>query len=190
MAAEKAESPVGEAHAEQPADEHHEPQLIDVSAPLFLWTLGTFLVMAIVLKRIAWKPILEGLDKRETFLRESVEKARKVEDELAGIEAKRTEIISDADERAKDIVGRARKAGMEAERVIQDKTREEVGILMENAQREIKAAQDKAAAKLKQESIDTAIHLASTLIQRNLDSELNRELTNKLIDKIRTDEST
>ena len=48
---------------------------------------------------------------------------------------------------------------------------------------EISAAQDKAAAQLRQESVDTAINLAGKLIQQNLDSDQNRELTNKLMHK-------
>jgi F-type H+-transporting ATPase subunit b len=184
MAAEQAEHPVGDAHTGQPAGDHGDPQLINPSGPMFLWTLGTFLVMALVLKRIAWKPILEGLDKRETFLRESVDNAQKVEEELGAIESKRTEIISDADEKAKNIVSQARRAGIEAERVIKEKAKEEAGILLDNAQREINSAQEKAAATLKQESINSAIGLAGKLIQQNLDTEQNRQLTDNLIDKI------
>ena len=107
-----------------------------------------------------------------------------MEEELGAIESKRTEIISDADEKAKNIVSQARRAGIEAERVIKEKAKEEAGILLDNAQREINSAQEKAAATLKQESINSAIGLAGKLIQQNLDTEQNRQLTDNLIDKI------
>lgn len=163
---------------------HQEPKVIDVSGQMFFWTLGTFLVMAFVLKRIAWKPILENLDKRESYIRESVENAEKVGREFASIESKRHEVISEADDKAKDIISRARKAGLEAERVIEDKAKEEAGILMENAEREIRSAREKAQADLKRESVDAAIALAGKLIAENLDTEKNRELTEKLIGRM------
>lgn len=163
---------------------HQEPKVIDVSGQMFFWTLGTFLVMAFVLKRIAWKPILENLDKRESYIRESVENAEKVGREFASIESKRHEVISEADDKAKDIISRARKAGLEAERVIKDKAKEEAGILMENAEREIRSAREKAQADLKRESVDTAIALAGKLIAENLDTGKNRELTEKLIGRM------
>ena len=183
------EAELHEALAEIPAPggEHGgpgAPRVIDVSGEMFLWTLVTFLAMAYVLTRIAWRPILDGLDKRESYLRQSVENAQQVEQELAGIESRRRDMIAAADEEAKDIVSRGRRAGMEAERVIQDKAREEAGILMENAQREITAAQDKAAAQLKRESVDAAISLAGRLVVENLDTEKNRALTDRLIDQL------
>lgn len=172
------------AHAESGDGHGAGPGVIDVSGSMFLWTLGTFLAMAYVLKRIAWGPILEGLDKREAYLRESVENAAKVEEELTAIDGERRRLIADADEKAKDIVGRARRAGIEAQRVTNEQAREEASILMENAAREIKAAREKAEADLRRESVDMAISLAGKLVSENLDSEKNRELTEKLIEQI------
>ena len=174
------------AHVEEAAGGGHDegPQVIDLSVPMFFWTLGTFLAMAYILKRIAWRPILEALDKRETYLRESVENAQKVEQELAAIDSQRQETIAGADEKAKDIVSRARKAGLEAERVINEKAKADATILMENAEREINAAHKKAQADLRRESVDLAITLAGKLVTENLDSDKNRELTEKLIEQI------
>jgi F-type H+-transporting ATPase subunit b len=39
--------------------------LLDVNPGLIIWTILTFLLLLIILKKIAWKPILTALDKRE-----------------------------------------------------------------------------------------------------------------------------
>ncbi len=163
---------------------HDEPQIIDVSLPMFLWTLVTFIAMAVVLSKIAWKPILAALDKRETDIRTSIQNAETVEKELAAIEDTRSGIISKADDAAKNILGRARRAGVEAERMIKEKAKEEALILRENADREIASAQERARADLRRESVETAIRLAGQLISENLDDEKNRRLTDKLIEQI------
>ena len=165
-------------------DEHHAPGLLDPSLPMFLWTVGTFAVMAYVLARFAWKPILAGLDAREKDLRDAVENADLIKDELATLDQKRTQIIGGADDQAKEILARARRAGVEAERGIEAKAREEAAILMENARREIRAAQDKAADALRRDSVETAIALAAKLIGEQLEDEKNRQLTDRLIREI------
>ena len=165
-------------------DHHQAAGPMDVSGEMFLWTLITFTVVAIILSKIAWRPILTALDKREETIRKSIEDAEKVEQEMAAIDGSRKRIIAEADDKAKDIVGRARQAGVEAERVIKDKAREEAGILLENANREINAVREKAAADLRKESVETAIALASKLIGENLDDEKQRRLSDQLISQL------
>lgn len=167
------------------ADAHHERAgPMDPSGSMFLWTLLTFCTVSAVLAKVAWKPILAGLDKREADIRQSIENAEKVASELAGIEETRHGIISKADEDAKGIVTRARRAGVEAERVIRDKAKDEIAILRENADREITAAQEKARADLRRESVESAINLAGKLIGENLDDNKNRQLTDRLIEQM------
>ena len=170
------------AHTEAHGGGHHEAgSPMDVSGPMFAWTLGTFIVMGFLLTKLAWKPILAGLDRREQNIRDSVENAEKIQAELEAIDEKRDEIISGADEKAKGIVDRARRAGKEAERVIKDKAKEDATILIENAEREIRTARDKAEADLRRDSVDMAVQLTSKLIGETMDDDKQRSLTDKLI---------
>ena len=105
--------------------------LMDPSKNMVIWTWVTFGILLIILHKFAWKPILAGLDKREGDIKESVENAEKIRDELAQIEQKREKSIAEADEKAKDIVSMARKAAVEASKVIENKAKEEAKILLE-----------------------------------------------------------
>ena len=168
-----------------PGDAHHEAASpMDVSGEMFLWTLGTFTVVAVLLTKYAWRPILDGLDKREHTIRTSVEDAKKVAAEMAGIEEVRTRRIAEADAKAGEIVSRARQAGIEAERVIKEKAQKEAGILVENAEREIDAATEKAAAALRKESVEAAVTLAEKILHQNLDAEKQRLLNAPLISRL------
>ena len=53
-----------------------------------------------------------------------------------------------------------------------------------NAQREIKAAEEKAAANLRKESAELAVALAGRLLSENLDTEKNRQLIDGLINEV------
>ncbi|MFA7421259.1 MAG: F0F1 ATP synthase subunit B, partial [Melioribacteraceae bacterium] len=48
---------------------------LDVNPGLILWTVVTFIFLLLVLKKIAWKPILNSLNERENIIKESLEKA-------------------------------------------------------------------------------------------------------------------
>ncbi len=50
---------------------------LDVNPGLILWTIITFILLMLILKKAAWKPILNSLSERELFIKESLEKAEK-----------------------------------------------------------------------------------------------------------------
>jgi F-type H+-transporting ATPase subunit b len=178
------------AHAEVPAaggqaDAHgggHDAGSPAFIMPILVWV--TFGLLLAVLYKFAWKPILEALDQRESDIRRAVDDADELKRELAAIEDRRTAAIEQADATAKEIVSTARRAATDAGTLIEDKARDEAKILLENANREIGAARDKAAASLRQESAETAIALAGKILEENLDDEKNRALVKNLINQI------
>ena len=59
--------------------------LLDVNPGLMIWTVVTFIVLLFILKKVAWKPILSALDKRENDIKEALEQAEKAKDEAKKI---------------------------------------------------------------------------------------------------------
>jgi F-type H+-transporting ATPase subunit b len=181
------EHPTTEAIAEVPShggEAHGSEGLIKVDGPMVALTWVTFGLMAFVLYRAAWKPILAALDKRENDIRKALGDAAKLREELASMEEKRSQIIAEADAKAKDLVEAARAAAVEAANTIEAKGREEAKILVENAQREIREAREKAIASLRKESADLAITLARKVIGEQLDEARSREITDRTIQRI------
>src|SRR3989338_6981850 len=108
----------------------------DVGMVILTWV--TFFLLLAVLYKFAWKPILNALDKREEFIRRSIEEADRIKDELAKIYQTRQLIVQEAEREGKDLVAASRKAAVEAAKVIEGRARDEAQILLENAKREIK----------------------------------------------------
>ena len=162
-------------------DAHGDVNLFKPDALIMGLTWLTFLLTTIVLYKVAWKPILAALDKREADIRQSLEDAQKHRDALAQLDDQRKQVIAEADAKAKDIVTQARQAAVEATAVIEGKAREEAQILLANAQRELKAAHEKALAELRRESADLAIGLSRKIIGESLDEKKSRDLVDRLI---------
>jgi F-type H+-transporting ATPase subunit b len=171
---------------EVPADHGHaeKPGVIDVSGSMMVLTYVTFAITALVLYKVAWKPILSALDKREESLRKALDEAEKTRAEMASIDQTRAAIIAEADKRSREILDQARQAAVETANAIEAKAREESQILLENARREIHAEQEKAMASLRQESAELAIDITRKLIKENLDEPRSRKLASSLIGQI------
>ncbi len=161
-----------------------EVNLMDPSKDMVIWTWVTFGILFIILYKLAWKPILSALDQREKDIRDAVDNAARIKEEMEQVEKQRETLIREADEKAKEIVAAARKAAVEASRVIEDRAKDEAKIMLENAAADINAARDTASARLRHESAELAVALAGKLIGENLDDEKNRTLVNKLIAEV------
>lgn len=174
-----------QATVEVPAGgEHHaQPNMIDISGTMMVLTWVTFAITAVILYKVAWKPILAALDKREDSIRKAIDDAEKTRTELAGIEEARARIIAEADNRSVEIVNKARQAAVEAANTIEAKAREEAQILLENARREIRAEQDKAMSSLRRESAELAIEISRKILKENLDETRSRKVADFLINR-------
>jgi F-type H+-transporting ATPase subunit b len=127
---------------------------------LALWSLVVFLVFLFVLKKLAWGPMIAGLDKRESGIRaviaDSEENHRKSQALLAEYEAK----LRDAEQTVAEMVAEAKR---DAERTSQDvvaKTQSEVEAMRQRATDEICRAKDAALADVF-ESVNSRIALAT-----------------------------
>ena len=172
------EAPHGDAGHEKNVD------LMEVTTPMLIWTWVTFAIAFVLLGKFAFKPILKGLEDREDRIRKSVDEAKRIEDELAGLEERCANAVAEADDKAKEIISKAREGAVEASKIIEDKARNEAKILIENAQRDIEAAQERARATLRRESAEMAVALAGKIVNERLDDEKSRELTERLISEL------
>ena len=63
-----------ETHAETQDDGGHaQGGIMSPDPGLAIWTVITFVILLVILRKIAWGPILETLDKREKAIKESIE---------------------------------------------------------------------------------------------------------------------
>ena len=157
---------------------------LDPDETMLYWTWGIFLVLLAVLYKVAWKPILTGLDEREDTIRKSLSDAEEATKKLVEIQAESKKLIQDADIEAKGILSGARDTAREIAKDIEDKAKADATTVRDGALKEIESAKIEAMQSLRVQSSELAISLAGKLLGENLDTEKNRALTQLLIDKI------
>lgn len=146
------------------------------------WTC--FIILLLVGYKMAWKPILDGLNTREDNIRESLDNAEKAKKELAELQETCSKMKAEAETEAKQIITTSRETATKLAKEIEEKAKGEADSVRANALKDIESAKVEALQSLRAESTELAISLAGKLISENLDNEKNRALTQTLIEKI------
>jgi F-type H+-transporting ATPase subunit b len=132
----------GQAEAEGPMTLHQN----DVD--LAIWTLITFVVFMFVLKKLAWGPIIEGLQKRETSMfdnQAAAESARiKAEKMLAEHAAK----LDKVQDEVREILAEAKRDAEHTKTEILATAQKEAEATRQRAVQDIERARDQALADL------------------------------------------
>lgn len=155
-----------------------------VNGAMFFWFLTIFVVAAIILKKHAFGPILDGLDKREEEIEQSLENADRLQRELATLESTVKSKLDETEDQVRGMIDSGRESAREAGKVIESKAREEAQILRENAQRDILSAQGKAENTLRATSAEVAVSMAYKLLRQEMDDKGQKALADQLIAEI------
>jgi F-type H+-transporting ATPase subunit b len=125
---------------------------------IFLSQIISFVVVALLLKQFAYKPILAVLEERRQRIAEGLLNAEKIKQQLAEAEQRYQEILA--------------KANSEAQKMI-DEARAGAGVIAERKQQEAIVAAEQILAKARE---------ASALEHERTMSQLKRELGRLVID--------
>ncbi len=125
---------------------------------IFLSQVISFIIVALLLKRFAYKPILAVLEERRQRIAEGLLNAEKIKQQLAEAEQRYQEILT--------------KGNAAAQKMI-DEARASAGVIAERKQQEAIVAAEQIMAKARE---------ASTLEHERTMSQLKRELGRLVID--------
>ena len=158
--------------------------LLDPHVGLIIWTIITFLVVLLVLKKFAWPQLLASLDEREKRISDALAAAEQARQEAEEVLREHRQKLAAADEEARKIVAEARAAGANVRQTIVSQAREEAERMLDQARTSIESEKRAAIAELRRETANLAVQAAGVLIDANLDDEKNRGLVDDLIAKI------
>ena len=158
--------------------------LLNIEPGLIIWTIVTFVVLLVVLRAVAWKPLLAMLDERERRIQEVLSQADKARQDAEAAAAENRESIANAQAEARAVVAQGREA---AERVAQDlqrRSQAEAAQMLEQARRTIGQEKERAILELRNRVADLAILAAGKILEENLDDARSRKIVDQFIEDI------
>jgi F-type H+-transporting ATPase subunit b len=133
-----------------------------------LWTVIIFVLVLVVLGKFAWGPILKGLQARESYILESLEKAKKERDEADARMKLYEDKLAQARTEVTAMVDEGRRDAEVVKRKILEEARQEAEKERERTKREIQLATDTATKQLYALSARMATDLAGRIIRKEL----------------------
>ena len=167
-----------------------EGGLLTPSGGLMVWTLAIFLVLLFVLAKFAFGPITAAVEARERALEQAIADAKRDREEAARILAEHKAQIEGARNEAQRLIAEGRSAGERVKATMLEETRAQQSELLERARRDIAHERDRAIADLRREAVDLALAGASKVIERNLDSQANRQLVESFLASVKPSPAT
>jgi F-type H+-transporting ATPase subunit b len=148
-----------------------------------LWTVVAFVVLLLVLRKFAWRPLLDTLKAREQHIKQQLD--------IAENTRKQAEVMLDEHkQQSLQVIEKAIEQAHQQEKMLVEKATQEVIAMKRNAQADIEYAQLAASQQLWQQAGDMLLSVSSEILGRAITHEDNQRLICEAIEKLLEEEKT
>jgi len=157
-------------------------ELVKPEFGLIFWMVISFGLIMLILRKFAWKPILNMLHERETSIQDALDSAEKAKEEMKTLQSSNEKILADArnerDQLLKDAREIREKMIADAKGIATKEGERMLTIARENIQNEKMAA----ITELKNQVATLSIEIAEKILKSELSSdEKQKSLVNTLL---------
>ena len=155
--------------------------MFEINPGLIVWTIITFIAALVILRAVAWKPLLGALTAREEKIRTQIAQAESARREAERLLEENKAQLARADEQSQRMLRESRDMGERLKAEILEKAQQSARQMVDQAKEEIRREKDSALQDLRAEVADLAIGAAGKLLDANLDSPKHRALVDDAI---------
>lgn len=163
---------------------------IGINLPLLVAFVINFVILFGLLSIVLYKPVLKMLDERQAKIKESLEQAEQIKEEVARSDEQIKANLKTAHKEEQALIAQAAQIGERLTEEAKEKARQEAESLIAKAHAEIGRERDKAIDELRKEFVDIAILAAEKVINETLDREKHRKLIDEVLDDSTTFKQT
>ncbi|MEI6948016.1 F0F1 ATP synthase subunit B [Paraflavisolibacter sp. H34] len=142
--------------------------LLTPALGLIFWTLVAFIIVLIVLRKFAWKPILASLGERERTIADSLESAKRVKAEMAQLKSENEELMAKAREERSVMLKEARETKDRIVNEAKEQAKAEASKIIAEAQQAIQAQKMAALTDVKNQVGQLAIEVTEKILRKQL----------------------
>ena len=158
-----------------------EKLLGEFSIGLFFWQTVLFLALLFLLRKFAWKPILNAVNDREEGIKNALDSAEKAKLEMQNLQADNQKLLKEARAEREEMLKEAREIKNKMIDDAKEEAREEAGKLVAQAQASIQTEKKAAIAELKSQVANLSIEIAEKVVREELS---NKDKQVKLVESM------
>ena len=148
---------------------------------LQLWVVATFVVMLVLLAKLAFKPIAAALEKRGAAIKASLDDAEKSRTEAKKLMEDYQKQLAEARTEAGKVIEEARLLGEKVRKEVVEKASNEASAAVQRAQEEIQRQKEKGVQEFKDTVASLSVQIASRVLEKEINEATHRQLVDNLI---------
>ena len=149
--------------------------LLTPSFGLLIWTLLAFLIVLFILKKFAWKPILNSLKERENTIADSLATAERVKAEMSQLKSENEALLAKAREERAQLLKEARDTKDRIISEAKEQAKIEANKIVIDAQAAIQQQKMAALTDVKNQVGTLVIEVAEKVLRRELGNKTEQE---------------
>ncbi|HTS00630.1 MAG TPA: F0F1 ATP synthase subunit B [Bacteroidota bacterium] len=158
--------------------------MLTINPGLILWTILTFVIVLVILRAAAWKPLLAALTAREESIRSSLKEAADARAEAARLLEENRAQLARAEQESQQIIREGRDMGERLKAELLERANASSARMIAQAKEEIAREKDAALVRLRAEAGELVIAAAGKILDANLDTPKQRQLADAAIREI------
>lgn len=159
--------------------------LVTPSIGLIFWTTLAFVVLLILLRKFAWKPILSAVNTREESITNAMNAAEEAKKEMANLTSTNERLLNEAREERDSLMKEAREMKVEIIAKAKEEATSEGEKMIVNAKAAIETERKSAIADLKNQVAPLSIDIAEKIVKGNLSGDdKQKQLVNELVEEV------
>jgi len=161
------------------------PAILTPDIGLLFWMLLAFLVVFFCLAKWGFPAITGMVDERNSFINDSLRKAKEAEERLANIQQEGESILQEAREKQAQILKEAAESRDAIVEQAQQKARSEGARLLEEAKAAIEQEKKAAIADIRKQVAILSVDIAEKVLRQNLrDDKSQMDLIDRMLDGV------
>ena len=162
-----------------------EKLLGEFSLGLFFWQTLLFVALLLLLKKFAWKPILDAVNERETSIKDSLSAAEKARDDMEAVQADNKRILKKARAERDALLAEAKTASVQIVNQAKEDAKAVADKITAQAKETIQNEKIAAINELKGQVASLSIDIAEKVLQTELKDKVTQEqLVAQLVSEI------
>ena len=159
-----------------------EKLLGEFSFGLFIWQTAIVVALLLLLRKFAWKPILNTINEREEGIRSAMKSAEEARAEMQNLQSDNERILKEARAERDSLLKEARELRQKMIDDAKGEAKVQAEQLIAQAKEAIESEKQVAITSLKNEVADLSIRIAETITKEQLSSDKKQtELVQKLL---------
>jgi F-type H+-transporting ATPase subunit b len=142
---------------------------------LLFWTLLAFGMVFFVLRKYAWKIIIDSLNEREKGIADSLDAAKKVKAEMTQLKSENEALMAQAREERSQLLKEAKEAKDKMINEAKEQAKAEAAKIMSDANAAIQSQKMAALTEIKNQIGNMVIEVSEKVIRKQLDNKAEQE---------------